>query len=143
MSDVLDERDEEGDERLDPFVQSTLDLQYMAEAIALAAKAEELSEVPVGAVLALNGTIVGKGFNRPISTSDPTSHAEIEALREACFHARNYRLPGSTLYVTLEPCIMCAGALVAARVERLGFLPSVICALERCEASSGWPILTC
>jgi tRNA(adenine34) deaminase len=93
----------------------------MAAALALALKAEELGEVPVGAVLVSAETIVGEGFNRPISASDPTAHAEIEALRQACARLKNYRLPGSSLYVTLEPCVMCTGAIVAGRVERLVF----------------------
>jgi len=76
-------------------------------------------EVPVGAVLVSQGEVIGAGFNCPISTSDSTAHAEIVALRQACAAQENYRLPDTTLYVTLEPCMMCAGALVHARVQRL------------------------
>ena len=93
----------------------------MQRALALAAQAEAEHEVPVGAVLVSNYEIIGEGYNHPIATCDPTAHAEIEALRQASRRVRNYRLPGSTLYVTLEPCAMCAGALVNARVERLVF----------------------
>ena len=90
----------------------------MQRALALAAQSE-VNEVPVGAVLVRGRDILGEGVNRPISSFDPTAHAEIGALRQASFLGRNYRLGGSTLYVTLEPCVMCAGALVNARVERL------------------------
>ena len=93
----------------------------MAAALALAGEAEQLGEVPVGAVVVYADTVVGGGFNRPISSCDPTSHAEIEALREACRRLGNYRLAGSTIYVTLEPCVMCIGAILAARVDRLVF----------------------
>ena len=94
----------------------------MREALALAREAAEAGETPVGAVVvASDGTIVGRGRNSPIALNDPTAHAEILALREAAARLRNYRLPGTTLYVTLEPCVMCAGALVAARVSRLVF----------------------
>jgi len=95
------------------------DLHFMREALALAEEGAALGEVPVGAVLVLNGQIVGRGFNCPISTHDPSAHAEMLALRRAAQHLGNYRLPGSTLYVTLEPCSMCAGLLVHARVQRL------------------------
>jgi tRNA(adenine34) deaminase len=94
---------------------------FMRRALELAREAEAADETPVGAVLVQAGEIVGQGRNAPIERNDPTAHAEILALREACAAARNYRLPGSTLYVTIEPCVMCAGALVAARVERLVF----------------------
>ena len=93
----------------------------MRRALLLAAEAEAQGEVPVGAVLVIGGEIAGEGRNRPIEAADPTAHAEMEALREAAARIGNYRLPGSTLYVTLEPCAMCAGALVVARVERLIF----------------------
>ncbi len=93
----------------------------MREALALARQAEAAGEVPVGAVAAVDGEIIGRGLNSPIAKSDPTAHAEILALREAGAHLGNYRLEAATLYVTLEPCIMCAGALVAARVRRLVF----------------------
>jgi tRNA(adenine34) deaminase len=97
------------------------DCVFMRRALELAHKAESANEVPVGAVLTLNGEIVGEGWNCPIATHDPTAHAEIRALRNASGRAGNYRLAGSTLYVTLEPCVMCAGAIVNARVQRLVF----------------------
>ena len=90
-------------------------------ALDLALKAEAAGEVPIGAVVVRDAAVVGQGWNRPISTRDPTSHAEIEALRGASAYLHNYRLPDCTLYVTLEPCVMCAGALVLARVQRLVF----------------------
>jgi tRNA(adenine34) deaminase len=93
----------------------------MARALELAARAEAQGEVPVGAVLVHEGAVWGEGWNRPIAAHDPSAHAEMEALRQAAQRLGNYRLPGSTLYVTLEPCAMCAGALVNARVERLVF----------------------
>jgi tRNA(adenine34) deaminase len=93
----------------------------MHMAIDLAREAETRGEVPVGAVLVLNGQVVGRGRNAPIERCDPTAHAEINALREACAAVQNYRLQGAVLYSTLEPCVMCAGALVAARVARLIF----------------------
>lgn len=95
------------------------DAAYMREALALAREAETLGEVPVGAVLVLEGNIVGRGFNHPIAAHDPSAHAEIMALRDAARHVGNYRLPGGTLYVTLEPCVMCAGAIFHARVGRV------------------------
>jgi len=97
------------------------DAAYMREALALAAQAAEAGEVPVGAVLVKDGRVIGRGFNRPISTADPTAHAEIVALREAAAAEGNYRLPGSELYVTLEPCAMCVGAMVHARIARVVF----------------------
>jgi tRNA(adenine34) deaminase len=93
----------------------------MHAALALARQAESNGEVPVGAVVVVNGEIIGRGFNSPITKSDPTAHAEMLALREAGAHLRNYRLESATLYATLEPCVMCAGALVAARIRRLVF----------------------
>jgi tRNA(adenine34) deaminase len=93
----------------------------MREALALAGRAEAEGEVPVGAVVVSGESVIGRGFNCPISRNDPTAHAEILALREASAALGNYRLEGATLYVTLEPCVMCAGALVAARVRRLVF----------------------
>jgi tRNA(adenine34) deaminase len=90
-------------------------------ALDLALKAEAAGEVPVGAVVVHRGAVIGQGWNRPISADDPTSHAEIEALRQAAAGLHNYRLPGCTVYVTMEPCVMCAGALVLARIERLVF----------------------
>jgi tRNA(adenine34) deaminase len=97
------------------------DQQFMRQALALARTAEEQGEVPVGAVLVADGEVVGQGANAPISQNDPTAHAEIIAMREAAVRAGNYRLPDTTLYVTLEPCSMCAGAIVHARVARLVF----------------------
>jgi tRNA(adenine34) deaminase len=97
------------------------DEEYMREALDLAARGAALGEVPVGAVVVVDGAIAGRGWNCPIERHDPTAHAEIMALREAAAAAGNYRLAGATLYCTLEPCVMCAGALVAARVERLVF----------------------
>jgi len=97
------------------------DEQYMREALRLADEAGRNCEVPVGAVVVAGGQIVGRGANATISQNDPTAHAEMLALREAARNSGNYRLPGSTLYVTMEPCAMCAGALVAARVSRLVF----------------------
>jgi tRNA(adenine34) deaminase len=92
---------------------------YMRRAIELAREAEAAGEVPVGAVIVRDGEVVAEGFNRPISTRDPTAHAEMVALRAAAARIDNYRLLGTTLYVTLEPCAMCAGAMVHARVQRL------------------------
>jgi tRNA(adenine34) deaminase len=97
------------------------DEQWMREALLLAADAEQAGEVPVGAVLIVENTVVGRGRNSPIQSNDPTAHAEILALREAAATVGNYRLGGATLYVTLEPCAMCAGALVHARISRLVF----------------------
>ncbi|MDE0009373.1 MAG: tRNA adenosine(34) deaminase TadA [Gammaproteobacteria bacterium] len=94
---------------------------WMQVALTEARQAALAGEVPVGAVVVVAGREVGRGHNRPVSAGDPTSHAEMEALRDAARQTRNYRLPGATLYVTVEPCMMCAGALVHARVERLVF----------------------
>ena len=93
----------------------------MGEALALARDAQARGEVPVGAIVVKDGRIVGRGGNQPIDRSDPTAHAEIVALREAATMLGNYRLPGCTLYVTLEPCAMCAGAIMHARIARLVF----------------------
>jgi len=93
----------------------------MREALALAREAAGVDEVPVGAVVVIDGEIVGRGFNQPIGRHDPTAHAEIMALRDAAARVGNYRLPGSTLYVTLEPCVMCSGAIMHARVGRVVF----------------------
>ena len=93
----------------------------MELALALAGRAEAAGEVPVGAVVVADGEAIGEGWNQPIGASDPTAHAEIVALRAAAARLRNYRLPGTTLYVTLEPCPMCAGAIVQARVARVVF----------------------
>ena len=95
------------------------DESFMREALALAGEAARAGEVPVGAVVVKDGRIVGRGYNRPISTADPTAHAEIVALREAAAAEGNYRLPGCELYVTLEPCAMCVGAMVHARLARV------------------------
>jgi len=91
----------------------------MREALELASAAAARDEVPVGAVVVIDGRVVGRGFNQPISTSDPTAHAEIVALREAARALGNYRLTGATLYVTVEPCVMCVGAAVHARIDTL------------------------
>jgi tRNA(adenine34) deaminase len=93
------------------------DEHYMRRALELAARSND--EVPVGAVVVVDGRIVGEGWNRPLSTSDPTSHAEIEAIRAAGKATGNYRLTGATLYVTLEPCTMCVGAIFLARIARV------------------------
>jgi len=93
----------------------------MKEALGLARQAAAAGEVPVGAVVVKDGAIIGRGSNRPITTADPTAHAEIVALREAAASLGNYRLPGCSLYVTLEPCAMCVGALVHARLARVVF----------------------
>jgi len=93
----------------------------MRRALELAARAEQEGEVPVGAVVVLNGTVIGEGWNRPIAAADPTAHAEIQALRDASTRVGNYRLPGATLYVTLEPCEMCVGAMFHARIARAVF----------------------
>lgn len=97
------------------------DEDFLREALDLAREAERGGEVPVGAVVVLDGRVMGRGRNSPVSRSDPTAHAEILALREAAAATGNYRLEGATMYTTLEPCVMCAGALVAARVSRLVF----------------------
>ena len=94
---------------------------FMRAALEQARLAFDAGEVPVGAVVVVDGTIVGCGFNRPISAVDPTAHAEIVALRDAAGRLGNYRLVGSTLYVTIEPCLMCVGAMVHARVATLVF----------------------
>jgi tRNA(adenine34) deaminase len=97
------------------------DEQFMRMALEEAKRAGEEGEVPVGAVLVSGGRVIARGRNRPIAMSDPTAHAEILALREAATQMGNYRLPGCTLYVTVEPCAMCAGAVLQARVGRLVF----------------------
>lgn len=97
------------------------DEHFMRQALELAQEAERAGEVPVGAVVVKDGVVVGRGCNSPISLHDPTAHAEMLALREAAARLGNYRLDGCTLYVTLEPCPMCAGALVHARIARLVF----------------------
>lgn len=97
------------------------DTAFMRRALEFAARAEAEGEVPVGAVLVKDGAIIGEGWNRPIAAHDPTAHAEIEAMRAGARTLNSYRLTGTTLYVTLEPCPMCASAMVHARVERLVF----------------------
>lgn len=97
------------------------DVMWMREAIAQAKLALEKNEVPIGAILIHNGNIIGRGFNQSIQRHDPSAHAEIVALREGAKAMRNYRLLDTTLYVTLEPCLMCIGALVHARIQRLVF----------------------
>jgi tRNA(adenine34) deaminase len=97
------------------------DLDFMRQALELARRAGEFQEVPVGALVVQEGTVIGEGWNRPISERDPTAHAEIVALRAAALQARNYRLAGAVLYVTLEPCAMCIGAALNARVARVVF----------------------
>jgi tRNA(Arg) A34 adenosine deaminase TadA len=91
----------------------------MAEALAEGRRARDAGEVPIGAVVVLNDAIIGRGFNQPISSVDPTAHAEIVAMREAARSLGNYRLTGATLYVTVEPCLMCVGALVHARITAI------------------------
>ncbi len=90
-------------------------------ALSEASKAQAAGEVPIGAVIVAAGVVIGRGFNRPISVNDPTAHAEIIALREAASHERNYRLTNAVLYCTVEPCVMCAGAIMHARIARLVF----------------------
>lgn len=97
------------------------DIDFMRLALAEAQRAADLGEVPVGAVLVYQGQVIGKGFNQPISSNDPSAHAEMVALRQAALAQSNYRLSGATLYVTLEPCTMCAGLLIHSRVSRLVF----------------------
>ncbi|WP_439101498.1 tRNA adenosine(34) deaminase TadA [Congregibacter sp.] len=100
---------------------SDAEFDFMARALELAHEAAKQGEVPVGAVVALDGRILGEGRNAQIGSVDPTAHAEINALRAAATALENYRMPGATLYVTLEPCSMCCGALVHARISRLVF----------------------
>ncbi|MFT4171009.1 MAG: tRNA adenosine(34) deaminase TadA [Rhodocyclaceae bacterium] len=95
------------------------DVFFMRTALELAREAGSVDEVPVGAVVVCNGEIVGRGFNQPIGRHDPTAHAEVMALRDAARNLSNYRLPGCELYVTLEPCSMCAGAIMHARIARV------------------------
>jgi tRNA(adenine34) deaminase len=97
------------------------DEQFMAQALDLATAAAAAGEVPVGAVVVKDGAVIGRGYNQPVSSNDPSAHAEIVALRDAAARLGNYRLNGCDLYVTLEPCAMCAGAIMHARVERLVF----------------------
>ncbi len=99
--------------------QEQIDQSFMAQALAQGQLAFAAGEVPVGAVVVINGEVVGRGYNRPITQIDPSAHAEIVALRDAAKSIGNYRLSGATLYVTVEPCAMCAGCLVHSRIERL------------------------
>jgi tRNA(adenine34) deaminase len=103
------------------ITQQDIDKRWMEYALGLAECAAEQDEVPVGAVIVRGDEMLGEGWNRPISSNDPTAHAEIVALRAAAQSLGNYRLGGATLYVTLEPCLMCAGAMIHARIERLVF----------------------
>ncbi|MEY3418381.1 MAG: hypothetical protein RJA46_152 [Pseudomonadota bacterium] len=102
-------------------MQAELDRQFMQQALDQAKLAAAAGEVPVGAVLVRDGQVISTGFNQPITNSDPSAHAEMMALRAAASDESNYRLPGTTLYVTLEPCTMCAGAMLHARVDRVVF----------------------
>ncbi|WP_415905196.1 tRNA adenosine(34) deaminase TadA [Neptuniibacter sp. QD48_55] len=101
--------------------QREIDERWMEEALLLADRAEEINEVPVGAIVVLDGEIIGRGWNKPISGHDPTAHAEILALRDAAANVGNYRLVGADLYVTIEPCTMCTGAIVHSRIRRVVF----------------------
>ncbi|WP_369960446.1 tRNA adenosine(34) deaminase TadA [Pseudomonas benzenivorans] len=101
------------------IIDRSRDEHFMRQALAEAAAGAALGEVPVGAVLVQDGVVIGRGFNCPISTHDPSAHAEMVAIRAAAKAVGNYRLPGSTLYVTLEPCSMCAGLIVHGRIERV------------------------
>ncbi len=98
-----------------------IDEHWMQRALVLAERAQQLGEVPIGAVIVHENEIIAEGYNQPIASNDPTAHAEIIAIRQACNTQNNYRLLGTTLYVTLEPCPMCAGAMVHARIKRLVF----------------------
>lgn len=132
--------------------QAGVDAFWMERALALAQQAESLGEVPVGALVVIDGVCIAEAFNQPISQSDPTAHAEMLALRDAAKQVQNYRLVNATLYVTLEPCTMCAGAMIHARVKRVvyatpeprtGAAGSVFNVLQheqlnhRCELHSG------
>ena len=101
------------------IIDRSQDERFMREALELARQGAGLGEVPVGALLVQDGEVIGRGFNCPISNHDPSAHAEMVAIRAAALAAKNYRLPGSTLYVTLEPCSMCAGLIVHARIARV------------------------
>ena len=101
------------------MTQAELDQQYMRMAIEQAQLAAQSGEVPVGAVLVKDGQVISKAFNKPIANHDPSAHAEMLALRQATLAEENYRIPGSTLYVTLEPCAMCSGAVLHARIDRV------------------------
>ena len=113
---------------------------FMRRALELARRAAEEGEVPVGAVVVLDGQIVGEGWNRPIAARDPTAHAEIQAMRAAAQSVENYRLTGATLYVTLEPCDMCVGAMFHARIARVVYGakdPKKLVLKNKVEASGG------
>ncbi len=97
------------------------DIRLMRAAIAEAEKARDWNEVPVGAIITRSGAVIGRGFNRTISDCDPSAHAEIVAIRMAAEQQKNHRLSGTTIYVTLEPCVMCIGAMIQARIQRLVF----------------------
>jgi tRNA(adenine34) deaminase len=97
------------------------DEAFMRRALELARRAEQEDEVPIGAIVVLDNGVIGEGWNRPIAASDPTAHAEIQAMRAAATKLGNYRLTGATLYVTLEPCVMCVGAMFHARIARAVF----------------------
>ncbi|MCQ4263921.1 tRNA adenosine(34) deaminase TadA [Stutzerimonas stutzeri] len=101
------------------IIDRSRDEHFMREALVLAAQGAALGEVPVGAVLVQDGQIIGRGYNCPISQRDPSAHAEMVAVRDAAQALQNYRLPGVTLYVTLEPCSMCAGLIVHSRIQRV------------------------
>ena len=106
------------------FIERSADERFMRLALALAAEGAARGEVPVGAVVVHDGEVIGRGFNCPISTSDPSAHAEMVAIRDAATALHNYRLPGATLYITLEPCSMCAGLIVHSRIARVVFAAS-------------------
>ncbi len=117
------------------------DEYWMQQALQQARLAQQQQEVPVGAIVVVDDQLVSSGFNRSICSHDPTAHAEIVALRSACEQLHNHRLPGATLYVTLEPCMMCAGALVQARVKRLVYgatEPKAGAVSSHALLSSGW-----
>jgi tRNA(adenine34) deaminase len=105
----------------EPFTGPLTHIPFMREALDEAAEAGRLGEVPVGAVVVLGGTVIGRGHNMPVRSNDPTAHAEVLAIRAAAAFAGNYRLTGSVLYVTIEPCLMCVGAALHARVGTIVF----------------------
>jgi tRNA(adenine34) deaminase len=111
--------DEHSENRAENRADNQHDHRWMLAALELARKARQAGEVPVGAVLVKDGEMIAEGWNQPISTGDPTAHAEIVAIRRACEALGNYRIPGVTLYVSLEPCPMCAGAIVQSRIRRV------------------------